>query len=42
VVRRIFSVTDAGSFGAHPVDVRELLLLQSELERVLEQLEAKL
>ena len=42
VVRRIFSVTDAGSFGANPVDVGELLLLRSELERVLEQLEAKL
>ena len=42
VVRRVFTVTDANCFDTNPADAGELLLLQPELERVLEQLEAKL
>ncbi|HOX55955.1 MAG TPA: BatD family protein [Candidatus Paceibacterota bacterium] len=42
VVRRIFAVTDASRFGAANAPAPELLLLQPDLERVLEQLEARL
>jgi hypothetical protein len=41
-VRRVFSVADAERFAPHPADAGELLSLYPELERVLEQLEAKL
>ena len=42
VVRRFFAVTDATQFGTAKATAPELLLLQPELERVLEQLEARL
>ena len=42
VVRRIFAVADAARFDTYPADTRELLALQPELERVLEELEAKI
>jgi hypothetical protein len=42
VVRRFFAITDAARFSAAHGDARELLALQSDLERVLEQLEARL
>ncbi len=42
VVRRFFSVTDASRFAATTGDARELLGLQPDLDRVLQQLEARL
>ena len=42
VVRRFFAVTDAVRFDTSPPNAAELLPLQPELERVLEQLEEKL
>ena len=42
VVRRFFAVTDAGRFARTSESAAELLVLQPELERVLEQLEARL
>jgi hypothetical protein len=42
VVRRFFAVTDAVRFDTAPPSATELLALQPELERVLEQLEQKL
>jgi hypothetical protein len=42
VVRRFFVVTDASRFGTAPANPAELLPLQPDLERVLEQLEEKL
>jgi len=42
LVRRFFAVTDASSFATAAPDPGGLLVLQPEVERVLEQLEAKL
>ena len=42
VVRRFFAVTDAVRFGTAAPSATELLPLQPELERVLQQLEARL
>ena len=42
VVRRFFNVTDASQFAAASADTSSLLSLQPELEKVLEQLEARL
>lgn len=42
VVRRFFSVSDASRFATAAADAAQLLPLQPELERVLEQLEEKL
>lgn len=42
LVRQLFARTDASRFGAAPVDNLELLSLQSEIEGVLDHLEAKL
>lgn len=42
VVRRFFAVTDANSFSTASASAVELLPLQPDLERVLEQLEARL
>ncbi|SPE54596.1 conserved hypothetical protein [Verrucomicrobia bacterium] len=42
VVRRVFAVSDASRFALAATDARELLPLQPDLERVLEQLEEKL
>jgi len=42
VVRQFFDVTDAARFGTTNASAAELLRLQPELERILEQLEAKL
>ena len=42
VVRRFFAVTDAVRFDTTPPSAKELLSLQPELERVLQQLEQKL
>ncbi len=42
VVRRFFAVTDASSFSTAGASAAELLPLQPDLERVLEQLEARL
>jgi hypothetical protein len=42
VIRRFFAVADASLFSATVTDANGLLPLQAELERVLEQLEAKL
>jgi hypothetical protein len=42
VVRRFFAVTDASRFANVSADATALLALQSELEHVLEQLEARL
>jgi hypothetical protein len=42
VIRRVFAVADASLFSATATDSNGLLLLQPELERVLEQLEARL
>jgi hypothetical protein len=42
VVRRFFAVTDAADFGTASANPAELLPLQPDLERVLQQLEAKL
>ena len=41
-VRRFFAVTDAESFGTVPPNAAELLPLQPDLERVLQELEQKL
>src|SRR5262249_33620799 len=42
LVRRFFAVTDASRFATAAPDAAGLLVLQPEVERVLEQLEAKL
>jgi hypothetical protein len=42
VVRRFFTVTDAARFGTAPPNPADLLPLQPDLERVLQQLEEKL
>jgi hypothetical protein len=42
VVRRIFAVTDAAQFGATASELRELLALQPELGRILDELEDRL
>lgn len=42
VVRKIFAATDAAQFSATANELNELLTLQPELERILDQLEAKL
>jgi hypothetical protein len=42
IVRRFFAVSDASRFAATSTDTSGLLALQPELEKVLEQLEAKL
>jgi hypothetical protein len=42
VVHRFFEVTDASNFGTASTNPAELLPLQSDLERVLQQLEARL
>ncbi len=42
VVRRFFDVADASRFDTAPADATELLALQPELDRVLQQLEARL
>ena len=42
IVRRFFDVADASRFDTAPADATELLALQPELDRVLQQLEARL
>ena len=42
VVRRFFAVTDAAEFGTTSPNAADLFRLQPDLERVLEQLEARL
>lgn len=42
IVQRFFSITDAAEFSGDATDRRDLLGLQSELDRVLNELEAKL
>ena len=42
VVRRFFGVTDATRFATAPPNPADLLPLQPDLERVLQQLEARL
>ena len=42
VVRRFFAVTDAARFGTAPPSAADLLPLQPDLERVLQQLEERL
>jgi hypothetical protein len=42
VIRRFFAVADASIFSATATDGNGLLSLQPELERVLEELEARL
>jgi hypothetical protein len=42
VVRQFFAVTDASDFSATATDARALLALRAELERVLQELEARL
>jgi hypothetical protein len=42
VVRRFFAVMDASRFAENAADTKELLNLQPELDRVLQQLEARL
>ena len=42
VIRRFFAVADASTFSATGTDGNGLLSLQPELERVLEELEARL
>jgi hypothetical protein len=42
VVRRLFAATDAAKFGFEAAEAGHLLDLQPELERILEQLEARL
>jgi hypothetical protein len=42
VVRRFFAIADASRYAGESADARELLKLQPELERVLDQLEASL
>jgi hypothetical protein len=42
VVRQFFAVTDASDFSATATDARALLALRAELDRVLQELEARL
>jgi len=42
VVRRFFAVTDAARFGNASQNAADLLPLQTDLDRVLQQLEEKL
>ncbi|MGN6554852.1 MAG: hypothetical protein ACTHLW_14185, partial [Verrucomicrobiota bacterium] len=42
IVQRFFSITDAAEFSGDATDRHDLLGLQSELDRVLNELEAKL
>jgi len=42
VVRRLFAATDSSRFAIAPAGVTNLLVLQPEIERVLEELDTKL